>query len=364
MTLYLCSIILFLIIDEEVNELKVGIIGATGYGGLELIRLLHNHPEIENMDLFTSSEEGIQFSNKYTHLMNMYDQPLLKIEKDRLADYDVIFTSTPSGVSTELLPDLIGVGPKLIDLSGDFRLKDAAQYEHWYKKTPAPEEAIEKSVYGLTEWNEAAIRHAQLIANPGCYPTAVLLSILPFIKENLIDATQLVIDAKSGVSGAGNKPNQMTHFSETNENTAIYKLHQHQHIPEIEQAISQFANQISPITFTTHLVPMTRGILATSYAPVNQGVTERRLTNALEEIYAHHPFVRVIKETNKFGTNQVYGSNFCDIHVRLDPRTNRATIVSVIDNLVKGAAGQAIQNMNVQFGLNPMSGLQQVPLFI
>ncbi|TQR18141.1 N-acetyl-gamma-glutamyl-phosphate reductase [Psychrobacillus soli] len=344
--------------------MKVGIIGATGYGGLELIRLLHNHQEVENIDLFTSSEEGIQFSNKYTHLMNIHDQPLLKIENDKLANYDVIFTSTPSGVSTELLPPLIGAGPKLIDLSGDFRLKDATEYVQWYKKTPAPPEAIAKSVYGLTEWNEEAIQQAQLIANPGCYPTAVLLSVLPLIKENLIDASGLVIDAKSGISGAGNKPNQMTHFSETNENTAIYKIHEHQHIPEIEQAISNFAGKTSPVTFTTHLVPMTRGIISTSYAPVTSGVTEQQLTNALEETYANHPFVRIIKETNKFGTNQVYGSNFCDIHVRLDPRTNRATIVSVIDNLVKGAAGQAIQNMNVQFGLDQMTGLQQVPLFI
>ncbi|MFJ8065522.1 N-acetyl-gamma-glutamyl-phosphate reductase [Psychrobacillus sp. NPDC096426] len=344
--------------------MKVGIIGATGYGGLELIRLLHNHQEVENIELFTSSEAGIQFSNKYTHLLNIHDQPLLKIEKDKLANYDVIFTSTPSGVSKELLPPLIGAGPKLIDLSGDFRLKDASQYEQWYKKTPAPPEAIEQSVYGLTEWNETAIQQAGLIANPGCYPTAVLLSVLPLIKENLIDAAQLVIDAKSGISGAGNKPNQMTHFSETNENTAIYKIHEHQHIPEIEQAIGLFAAEASPITFTTHLVPMTRGIITTSYAPVKRGVTEQQLTNALEETYANHPFVRIIKETNKFGTNQVYGSNFCDIHVRLDPRTNRATIVSVIDNLVKGAAGQAIQNMNVQFGLDQTTGLQQVPLFI
>ena len=154
----------------------------------------------------------------------------------------------------------------------------------------------------------------------------------------------------------------MTHFSETNENTAIYKIHEHQHIPEIEQAINNFAGQTAPVTFTTHLVPMTRGIITTSYAPVTSGVTEKQLTNALEETYANHPFVRIIKETNKFGTNQVYGSNFCDIHVKLDPRTNRATIVSVIDNLVKGAAGQAIQNMNVQFGLDQTTGLQQVPL--
>lgn len=347
-----------------VIRMKIGIIGATGYGGLELIRLLHNHPDAERIDLFTSSEEGIQFSNKYTHLMNIHDQALLAIEHNRLTEYDVIFTSTPSGVSTDILPSLIGSGPKLIDLSGDFRLKNPIDYEQWYKKTPAPSDVLEKSVYGLTEWNEAAIGQADLIANPGCYPTAVLLSLLPLLKENLIDGANLVIDAKSGVSGAGNKPSQMTHFSETNENTAIYKIHQHQHIPEIEQAINIFAGQTAPITFTTHLVPMTRGILATSYAPLKPNVTEQQLKNALKETYAYDPFVRIIEQTDKFGTNQVYGSNFCDIHVKVDPRTNRATIVSVIDNLVKGAAGQAIQNMNVQFNLDQTTGLQQVPLFI
>lgn len=348
----------------EVIGMKIGIIGATGYGGLELIRLLHNHPEAQYIDLFTSSEEGIQFSNKYTHLMNIYDQALLPIEHNRLTEYDVIFTSTPSGVSSEILPSLIGRGPKLIDLSGDFRLKNPIEYEQWYQKTPAPLNAIEKSVYGLTEWNEASINQASLIANPGCYPTAVLLSLLPLLKEDLIDGENLIIDAKSGVSGAGNKPSQMTHFSETNENTAIYKIHQHQHIPEIEQAISMFAGITSPITFTTHLVPMTRGILATSYASLKPNVNEKQLINALKETYANHPFVRIIEQSNKFSTNQVYGSNFCDIHVKVDPRTNRATIVSVIDNLVKGAAGQAIQNMNVQFNLNQTTGLQQVPLFI
>lgn len=344
--------------------MKVGIIGASGYGGLELIRLLHNHPEIEKMDLFTSSEEGNIFSNKYTHLMNIQDEPLLGIEQDRLVEYDVIFTSTPSGVSSDILPQVIGKGPKLIDLSGDFRLKNPIEYEYWYKKAPAPMEAIEKSVYGLSEWNAEAIKKAPLIANPGCYPTAVLLSVLPLIKENLIDPAQLIIDAKSGVSGAGNKPSQMTHFSETNENIAIYKLHQHQHIPEIEQAINLFANQSSPITFTTHLVPMTRGILATSYAPLKEGITEKYLTESLEETYANQPFIRIIKQTDKFGTNQVYGSNYCDIHVKVDPRTNRATIISAIDNLVKGAAGQAIQNMNIQFNLAPTTGLMHVPLFI
>lgn len=344
--------------------MKVGIIGASGYGGLELIRLLHNHPEVERIELFTSSEEGTVFSHKYSHLMNIVDQPLQKIEIERLAEFDVVFSSAPAGVASTLLPPLIGKGPKLIDLSGDFRLKDLSLYEQWYKKEPAPAMAVEQSVYGLTEWNYDAIRQAQLIANPGCYPTAVLLSLLPLLKENTIDASQLIIDAKSGVSGAGNQPSQMTHFSETNENTAIYKLNQHQHIPEIEQAFAMFAKEIPPITFSTHLVPMTRGILATSYAPVVEGVSEAHLIDCLKESYANHPFVRVMQEKDKFGTNQVYGSNFCDLLVKVDPRTNRATIVSVIDNLVKGAAGQAIQNMNVQFGLQEITGLSLVPAFI
>lgn len=349
---------------EGVTEMKVGIIGASGYGGLELIRLLHSHPEIEHIELFTSSEEGTVFSNKYSHLMNIIDQPLQKIEHETLANYDVVFSSAPAGVASQLLAPLLGIGPKLIDLSGDFRLKDLSSYEQWYKKTPAPAHAVEQSVYGLTEWNREAIQQAALIANPGCYPTAVLLALLPLVKENLIDVSHLVIDAKSGVSGAGNGLNRMTHYSETNENTAIYKINEHQHIPEIEQAFSMFAQDTPPITFNTHLVPMTRGIIATCYAPVMEGVTEAQLVQCLEEKYAEEPFVRVLHEANKFGTNQVYGSNYCDLHVKVDPRTNRATIVSVIDNLVKGAAGQAIQNMNVQFGVEETFGLTHVPAFI
>ncbi|MGN7388087.1 N-acetyl-gamma-glutamyl-phosphate reductase [Sporosarcina sp. SAFN-015] len=344
--------------------MKVGIIGASGYGGLELIRLLHNHPEVEQLDLFTSSEEGTLFSNKFPHTKNLYDQPLLKIDHEQLTGYDVLFASTPAGVTSKLLPPLIASSPKLIDLSGDFRLKDTVEYERWYKKAAAPVEAVEQSAYGLTEWNTEEISKAQLIANPGCYPTAVLLSLLPLIKEKLIDASSLIIDAKSGVSGAGNTPGPMTHFSETNENFSIYKIHEHQHIPEIEQGIAQFGAQKIHVTFTTHLIPMTRGIMATSYAPVNSGVTKEQLVGCLKESYAGRPFVRVISESSKFCTKQVAGSNYCDIHVKVDPRTNRATIVSVIDNLVKGAAGQAVQNMNVQFGLDETTGLTQVPLFI
>lgn len=344
--------------------MKVGIIGATGYGGLELLRFLHNHKEVEAIELFTSSEEGTIFSNKFPHLVDLYNQPLQKIDYDVLANFDVVFASTPSGVSSNLFPPLIGLGPKLIDLSGDFRLKDLSSYEFWYKKNPAPKEAVEKSVYGLTEWNEEAISQAELIANPGCYPTAVLLSLLPLLKESLIDPSFLVIDAKSGISGAGNKPSQSTHYSEANESFSIYKINEHQHIPEIEQAISMFANVEANITFNTHLVPMTRGILATSYAQVTSGVTQQQLVDCLASTYVNNPFVRVIQDATSIGTNRVKGSNYCDIYVKLDERTNRATIISVIDNLVKGAAGQAIQNMNVQFGLPQQTGLQVVPYFI
>ena len=344
--------------------MKVGIIGATGYGGLELIRFLHQHKEVSRIDLFTSSEEGALFSSKFPHVSGLYEQPLQKIDYEHLAEFDVVFASTPSGVSSKLFPPLLHKGPKLIDLSGDFRLKDASSYEHWYKKEAAPAEAIEASVYGLTEWNSEQVKTASLIANPGCYPTAVLLSLLPLIKNKLIDPSFLVIDAKSGVSGAGNKPSQSTHFSETNENFSIYKINEHQHIPEIEQAIELFAGVKTSITFNTHLVPMTRGILATSYAKVADGVTQAQLINCLKETYANDPFVRVIENAGSIGTNRVKGSNFCDVYAQLDERTGRATVVGVIDNLVKGAAGQAIQNMNVQMNFEQTTGLQVVPLFI
>lgn len=346
------------------SALKVGIVGATGYGGLELIRFLHNHPAVEQLALFTSSEEGVLFSSKFGHLMTIIDRPLQKIEEDTLAEFDVVFTSTPSGVTSKLLPSLVNTGPKFIDLSGDYRLKNLASYEAWYGKQAAPFDTVQQSVYGLTEWNSEYIRQATLIANPGCYPTAVLLSLLPLVKERLIDPSFLVIDAKSGISGAGNKPSQTTHFSEANENFSIYKVNTHQHIPEIEQALSVFAHTETNITFNTHLVPMTRGILATSYAPVMAGVTEAQLVTCLQETYEKHPFVRMVTDATNLGTNRVKGSNYCDILVKVDSRTNRATIVSVIDNLVKGAAGQAIQNMNVQFDLPQTTGLDVVPFFI
>ncbi|OZS77736.1 N-acetyl-gamma-glutamyl-phosphate reductase [Tetzosporium hominis] len=344
--------------------MKIGIIGATGYGGLELIRLLTNHPRVDEIHVFSSSEENIQISHKYAHLTNILEQPLQAIETGALSNLDVVFTGTPAGVASTILPQLLGTGPKLIDLSGDFRIQDPTIYEHWYGKPAAPKEAVKQAIYGLPEWNRREIANSELIANPGCYPTATLLSLLPLIKENLIDASQLYTDAKSGVSGAGNKPSQLTHYSELNENFSIYKINQHQHIPEIEQTIRTIAGSEPLLTFNTHLVPMTRGIMATSYAPLTDGTTEKHLKEALHEAYDSEPFVRVFEDKPVFNTKQVYGSNYCDIQIAVDPRTNRATIIGVIDNLMKGAAGQAVQNMNLMCGLDEKAGLTVVPLMI
>lgn len=344
--------------------MQVGIIGATGYGGLELLRFLYNHSEIENIHLFSSTEDGVPFSNKYTHLRKIIDQPLRKIEPEALQKLDVVFTSTPSGVSSKLIPEILTDNLKVIDLSGDFRIKSSEDYEKWYKLPSAPAELIEKSIYGLNEWNTKEIAKANLIANPGCYPTAVLLSLLPLLHDNLIDSKNLIIDAKSGISGAGNKPNANNHYCETNDSTAIYKINKHQHIPEIEQAMAMFAQKDNPITFSTHLVPMNRGIMATSYANLEDGVSKNDLLNSLFSKYEQSPFVRIIEDASKISTSQVRGTNYCDIHVSVDERTGRATIISVIDNLVKGAAGQAIQNMNVMFGLEETTGLTQIPIWI
>lgn len=283
--------------------MKVGIIGATGYGGLELIRLLQSHGEVEQLKLFTSSEEGIAFSSKYTHLQNIIDSSLEAITAHAIKGLDVVFIGTPSGVSGQLIPRIWNEQTVFIDLSGDLRLKNSDHYIDWYKKEPAPEQFLQKSIYGLCSWNNAEIQQSKLIANPGCYPTAVLLSILPLLKGQLVSHQHIIIDAKSGISGSGNKPTQMTHFTETTECTTIYKINEHQHIPEIEQAIAHFTNHVEPITFSTHLVPMIRGIIATSYLQVNEGVSQEDLDALLVKEYADDPFVRVIPNGSKLSTN-------------------------------------------------------------
>jgi N-acetyl-gamma-glutamyl-phosphate reductase len=344
--------------------MKAAIIGSTGYGGAELNRILTHHPEISGYSNHSSSQAGELLTSSYPHLLSAAEQPLQEIDAEKIAkEADVVFTATPTGISSELIPELMDAGLKVIDLAGDHRLKDTAQYEKWYKKAPGNVKWINEAVYGLTEWLETDLQEADLIANPGCFPTAALLGLAPLVKVGNIDEKSIIIDAKTGVSGAGRTPGAASHFSEMNDNLKIYKVNAHQHIPEIEQMLNSWNKAIAPITFNTHLVPMTRGIMTTIYANVREGISEQELFDLYQTAYQDSYFVR-IREKGVFpSTKEVYGSNFCDISLAYDERTNRITIVSVIDNLMKGAAGQAVQNMNKMFGMDEKTGLEFIPVY-
>ncbi|RZT21851.1 N-acetyl-gamma-glutamyl-phosphate reductase [Fictibacillus sp. BK138] len=343
--------------------MRAGIIGVTGYGGLELFRLLTAHPEIKEIFIYSSSKQGQLLSDEAPHLIEINQDKLRSFEQVESDELDVLFSSAPSGVSTELLPSHLDGKMKVIDLAGDFRLKEADTYRKWYGKEPPNTSFVNKAVYGLSEWNDKEIKEAALIANPGCYPTATLLGILPLVKTKVINPKTLIVDAKSGLSGAGATPQKASHFTKANDSLSVYKMNKHQHIPEIEQTLKTLTDTEVNITFTTHLVPMTRGIMATMYAELADDIQSHSVSEILNESYHSKPFVRVFKENTDLFTKQVYGSNYCDVTFGIDERTNRITVVSVIDNLIKGAAGQAVQNMNIMFGLNESEGLQQSPLF-
>lgn len=344
--------------------LRVGIIGATGYGGVELIRLLSGHPEVGTPRIYSSSSEGTELSTLFPHLYQ-YDLPLLEaIDVDHIAqDNDVVFLATPAGVSAELTPQLMQKNVKVIDLSGDLRLRSAEQYEAWYKKTPADPNTVKQAVYGLPEWNRKQIVGAKVIANPGCYATAALLGMLPLANTDWVDPQSWIIDAKSGVSGAGRGVSLGVHYSELNESFSAYKVGSHQHTPEIEQIVYDQTGKEQIIQFTPHLLPMTRGILATAYAKLQKQVSAKELQELYEATYGKEPFVRVRPFGNHPRTKEVSGSNFCDIALHLDERTGRVIVLSVIDNLLKGASGQALQNMNIICGYEETLGLPKVPLY-
>jgi N-acetyl-gamma-glutamyl-phosphate reductase len=269
-------------------------------------------------------------------------------------------------VASKLAPELLEAGLKVIDLSGDFRLRSGAEYEAWYKRPPADEAYLARAVFGLAELYGDRVRGADFVSNPGCYPTATLLGLLPAVKAGWIDPATIIIDAKSGVSGAGRGLALGSHYAEVNENFSAYKVNRHQHIPEIEQTLSDEAGSKIVTTFTTHLVPMTRGIMSTMYATIVGGAgarSEADFIGLYKEFYAGRPFVRVRPQGKMPATKEVWGSNYCDIGFAVDGRTGRVTIVSVIDNLVKGAAGQAIQNLNLMMGWDEATGLQFVPAY-
>jgi N-acetyl-gamma-glutamyl-phosphate reductase len=350
--------------DLGVGKMRAAIIGGTGYGAIELIRLINKHPHLEVGCVVSNSQAGNDISESYPHLSEIINQPFEKYDADRLAkENDIVFLATPSGVSSKMAPELVDKGIKVIDLSGDFRLRSQNEYETWYKHSAPEEEYLSKAVYGLSEIYEEEIKRATFIANPGCYPTATSLGLLPILKANLADSKSIIVDAKSGVSGAGRGLSLTAHYAEINENLKAYKLGAHQHIPEIEQVLKDESGRLVTITFTTHLVPMTRGIMITAYVNLLGKVSTSEVNALYKQFYKNHPFVRIRPEGIYPSTKEVSGSNYCDIGLHVDQRTNRLTVISVIDNLVKGAAGQAIQNANLMNGWAVSTGLEDISLY-
>ncbi|MDU5141565.1 MAG: N-acetyl-gamma-glutamyl-phosphate reductase [Paenibacillus dendritiformis] len=348
------------------QAMKVAIVGSTGYGGVELIRLLLNHPYADIASVISASSAGTPIAAGFPHLHEIVTDTLDGVDPELIkSKADVVFTATPSGVSAKLVPQLLQAGLKVIDLSGDFRLKDGTEYTKWYKHDAPPAELLEEAVYGLCEWSGRAerVKGRRLISNPGCYTTAALLGLAPAVQAGWIDPATIIIDAKSGVSGAGRGVSLNVHYAEMNENFKAYKVNQHQHIPEIEQLLGEAVGAPVTVTFTTHLTPMTRGILCTMYSTLTGDYTEQDFIRLYRESYAGRRFVRIRPQGELPATKEVFGSNYCDIGFAVDARTKRVTVISVLDNVVKGAAGQAIQNLNLMMGWEESSGLQLAPVY-
>ncbi len=344
--------------------IKVGIIGSTGYAGGELARLLVQRDDVEIKWYGSKSYVDQQYASIYQNMFQIVEDTCMDDNMAQLADLvDVVFTATPQGLCASLINEEILSKVKVIDLSADFRIKDVNIYEQWYKiKHPTPE-FIKEAVYGLPEINREQIRHARLVANPGCYPTCSTLSIYPLAKAGLIDTDTLIIDAKSGVSGAGRGAKVDNLYCEVNESCKAYGVATHRHTPEIEEQLSYAAGKPVMINFTPHLIPMNRGILITAYASLKKDVTYEDLKAVYDQYYEKEQFVRVLPKDVCPQTRWVEGSNYVDVNFKIDPRTHRVIMMGAMDNVVKGAAGQAIQNMNLMFGLPENTGLKQIPLF-
>jgi N-acetyl-gamma-glutamyl-phosphate reductase len=339
--------------------IKVGIVGGTGYTGVELLRLLAQHPEVQLEAITSRKEAGMAVSDMFPNLRGRVGLKFVDPADAPLKRCDVVFFATPNGVAMQETRELLDAGVKVIDLAADFRIKDVAEWERWYGMKHACPDLIAEAVYALPEINREQIRKARLVANPGCYPTAVQLGFLPLIEAGLADMGHLIADAKSGVSGAGRKAEVHTLFSEATDNFKAYAVAGHRHLPEIRQGLSIVAGKPVGLTFVPHLTPLIRGIHATLYARVSADVDLQKL---YEERYANEYFVDVLPAGSHPETRSVRGGNFCRIAVHRPQGGDTVVVLSVIDNLTKGAAGQAVQNMNILFDLPEATGLQQIPL--
>lgn len=343
--------------------IKVGIIGATGYAGQELVRLLLQHKDAEIVWYGSRSYVDQKFSSVFGNVFQIVEDLCKADNLHELAERaDVIFTATPQGYLAGVLDDVILEKVKVIDLSADYRIKDVATYEKWYGMEHKSPQYIDEAVYGLCEINREKVKGARLIANPGCYPTCSTLAIYPLAKAGYIDMSTLIIDAKSGTSGAGRGAKVANLYCEVNENIKAYGVASHRHTPEIEEQLSYASGENVVLNFTPHLIPMNRGILITAYAKYKEGVTGEQIRRAYEEAYREEYFVRVLDDGVCPETKWVEGSNFVDVNVKVDERTGRVIMMGAMDNITKGAAGQAVQNMNIMFDLDETEGLRLVPM--
>lgn len=344
--------------------IKVGIIGASGYTGNELVRILAQHPEAEIVAITSRTHEGRKFEDVYGNFTG-WDGPVFSgsDSADAVADCDVVFMAMPHGVALELVPPLLQKGQKVIDLGADFRFRDPQIYQTWYKLQHTQGELTKDAVYGLPEIYRKEIRQAMLIGNPGCYPTSIILAVYPLLKAGLVDPDRIIIDSKSGVSGAGRKGEVAYNYAELFGNFKAYGLPGHRHTPEIEQELSKVAGKDLHVSFTPHLLPVARGIMSTIHLSLTKSITTQEVEELLTRSYQGEPFVKIIKEPQLPELKWVVGTNCCHIGARVDPRTNQLIVVSVIDNMGKGASGQAVQNMNLICDLPETMGLQRWPVY-
>jgi len=341
----------------------VAVVGASGYTGVELLRLLAGHPQVTVTCVTSRQQAGQALGEVFPSLAGIYDLTFEAVEPAALAGRaDLVFLAVPHQAAMGMVPELLTAGCRVVDLSADYRLHDAAVYAEWYESHQTPE-LLAEAVYGLPELYREQVRGARLVANPGCYPTSAALALTPLLRNKLIDPTTIIIDSKSGASGAGRSAKVDTLYCEINEGFKAYGLPRHRHTPEIEQTLSEVAGRPVTISFTPHLVPANRGILSTCYASLAGISSLPELLDVYRQTYAGEPFVRVLSEGRLPNISQVRGSNFCDIGLAVDPRTRRVIAVAAIDNLVKGAAGQALQNMNLMLGLMESEGLRGAALF-